>query len=578
MKMKMKMKNNIHQQGGLRYFRFSIVLPLLGVFVISLGSLLNCTSGGVNGGDGGGDDPDKAFNTMIRSSAVFNQPEEILEPEVIDMDVEPANPNYMVMSSGADTRTYNCTTHEYKAAPGYNELFILNPTADVIYPGAIIRGESIPTGEYIPISNRRKPQAISISIIGANEQAAETTVDGYSLSRFRTARLPLLRSSNLEDIAPPANHVFTLNSVHSTKHFALSAALNIKGQATPSVAFGAGATFSLATGNDKQSYIAKFLHRFYTIDIDLPANPSDFFEELPEDLGVSPVYVSSVTYGRQIMLDVKNNRNSLEVQAGLTAAVDVGDRFHLDASLDIEYKNTLETSDVKGFVVGGANMACPAITDAVGLSTCITEGGGNYQDGLAIAYTLRHLRDNSVARVVLAANYTARQCKLTGLTSVPTPSTYQITKVVSSNNDENISNRALEISGQIWVSATTEGVGPKNRCGTAGMSNANYQRINVADRMEGQRLLFNVPGTLKVGKRDVGVGNYNFQATIDVPSNQNLSLCGIFTERDGGGRSDDHFSKWHVVDSGVMGGFQNIRFTEDGGRNMWIQIELQKTR
>ncbi len=49
---------------------------------------------------------------------------------------------------------YDYTISYYSAAAGYDEQIVLNPQTDVIYPGALIKGESILDGSYLPISSK----------------------------------------------------------------------------------------------------------------------------------------------------------------------------------------------------------------------------------------------------------------------------------------------------------------------------------------------------------------------------------------------------------------------------------------
>jgi thiol-activated cytolysin len=80
---------------------------------------------------------------------------------------------------------YNYTIDYYTAAAGYDEQIVLNPQTDVIYPGALIKGESILDGSYIPISADRKPITISTSLQGA--EIVSVKVDDPKLSNVREA-------------------------------------------------------------------------------------------------------------------------------------------------------------------------------------------------------------------------------------------------------------------------------------------------------------------------------------------------------------------------------------------------------
>ena len=94
------------------------------------------------------------FNAAVTNLDAFDQPE---ETPVVETEV--GNPE-----RDAENSTLECITKTYKGAPGFNEMFTLDPTTDVIYPGAILKGETIPTGEYERISGDRAPITISASL------------------------------------------------------------------------------------------------------------------------------------------------------------------------------------------------------------------------------------------------------------------------------------------------------------------------------------------------------------------------------------------------------------------------------
>ncbi|WP_431130388.1 hypothetical protein, partial [Flagellimonas flava] len=72
------------------------------------------------------------INSELASLQAFSQPPEIATPELLD-EQDP--------TGDVD---YECVVKHYKAAPGIDEMLSLDPTTDVIYPGAMLKGESIP--------------------------------------------------------------------------------------------------------------------------------------------------------------------------------------------------------------------------------------------------------------------------------------------------------------------------------------------------------------------------------------------------------------------------------------------------
>lgn len=85
-------------------------------------------------------DPSAELNTYLGQMSSVDNPSPIQTPVIVG---EPT-------SSWSGT-TF-CKSTKYKLGPEYSEGFLLNPTSDVIYPGAIIDGNSIKDGGYRLIS------------------------------------------------------------------------------------------------------------------------------------------------------------------------------------------------------------------------------------------------------------------------------------------------------------------------------------------------------------------------------------------------------------------------------------------
>ena len=229
----------------------------------------------------------------------------------------------------------------------------------------------------MPIVAKRKPLNISVSIIGVAEKSS-ATVENPSLSRVREAYQPLLSTANTAGLTPAANSVFSVRELHHSSQFSLAVGVNIQAQVTPTFATNLGASFGVDQSSEKQSYVARFAHRYFTIDIDLPANPSDLFEEFPTLTGeVSPVYISSVTYGRMVLFNLKSNRSNLEINAALTAGLSIQDRVDFSTDLSTSHRDTLSQTDINSTVIGGSSTVCGGVTSIEDLGECIHEGGTN---------------------------------------------------------------------------------------------------------------------------------------------------------------------------------------------------------
>ena len=337
------------------------------------------------------------FNEEMANLGPFAQPEEIPEP-VVQGTSEPvqddANP------------ALECFTTTYKVAPGFDEMLAMDPTTDVIYPGAMLLGESIPTGEYIPIIADRTPITLSISLQNLNGSPV-VEIEEPKLSTVREGIKSILDQEVTS--ATPAKLNFEISEVYSEEHLRVALGANYR-----SAGNSISAAFNFSQSNYSNKFIVKYLQTYYTIDMDPPAHPSDLFKSLPEvsSFGsASPAYVASMTYGRMVLYTVETNRSLTEINAAFSAAFAAG-----DGSINTEYQQTINSSNIKAVVIGGSAASAAQIVNGPGEVYNFIADGGNYSKespGAPLSYKLRYLKEGTpVATVVLSSEYSVRSCEL----------------------------------------------------------------------------------------------------------------------------------------------------------------------
>lgn len=294
---------------------------------------------------------------------------------------------------------YDYTIQYYSAAAGYNEQIVLNPQTDVIYPGALIKGESILDGSYVPISVNRKPITISTSLQGS--QSVSVEVQDPKLSTVREAVNSLM---NQEYNVPPANLGFTVEKIYSREQMNL--ALNVSYTSGLNDISG---SFNYSNTKIRSRVVAKFIQSYYTLDLDLPSAPSDLINDEPgagSYGSLMPMYISTVTFGRMALFTVESELSETEVNSYLQASYNGVDG---DASEDFEKLN--EKSTIKVYVLGGSGAdASATINGFQDFKKYITQGGNfsKSSPGAPISYKLRYINDNTIAKVVSAASYPVR--------------------------------------------------------------------------------------------------------------------------------------------------------------------------
>jgi len=150
------------------------------------------------------------FNEAVASLNDLNQP---VESSIVETDATAANRD-------AESTELECTTKTYKGAPGFNEMFTLDPTTDVIYPGALLNGESVTTGEYTAIDADRAPITLSTSLSNISGIPSVTIDDPNSLSEVRAGINELL--SREVTGATPAELIIDEAEVYSEEHLSVA--------------------------------------------------------------------------------------------------------------------------------------------------------------------------------------------------------------------------------------------------------------------------------------------------------------------------------------------------------------------
>ncbi|MEL7001799.1 MAG: thiol-activated cytolysin family protein [Bacteroidota bacterium] len=332
-------------------------------------------------------------NDALANLGEFDQPAELASPEQTDEK----------LSRNEEDRSEECSVKTYKAAPGFDEMLALDPTSEVIYPGAMLKGESIPTGEYIGINGGRAPVTLSISLENINGKASTEIIDP-KLSTVREGINSLLAQGVTG--GTPAKLNFETEEVYSEQHLNIALGANYR-SSNKSIS----SSFNFSNSTYKYRYVIKYLQIYYTIDLDLPDNdkPASLFNEVPDLTGTSPVIVSSVKYGRMVLYTVESNASRSEVNAAFSASFGSA-----DGSVDAQYEEVLNSSSIKGIVIGGSGADAAKIVDGPqGVYEFITQGGNYSADspGAPLAYTLRYIkRDFPIARLVLASEYPIRTC------------------------------------------------------------------------------------------------------------------------------------------------------------------------
>ena len=171
--------------------------------------------------------------------------------------------------------------------------------------------------------------------------------------------------------------------------------------------------FEAVNKGEKQIEVVDFKQVYYTANFDAPKNPSDVFasgvtvDQLKArgiDENTPPVYVSSVSYGRQMYVKFETTSKSTELKAAIDAVIK-----GVPIKAESEWARVLKDTKVTVSIVGGnADGAARVVTGTVeDLKKLIQEGAtfSTQNPAVPISYKTAFLKDNQVATIQSNTDY-----------------------------------------------------------------------------------------------------------------------------------------------------------------------------
>ena len=171
--------------------------------------------------------------------------------------------------------------------------------------------------------------------------------------------------------------------------------------------------FEAVNKGEKQIEVVDFKQVYYTANFDAPKNPSDVFasgvtvDQLKArgiDENTPPVYVSSVSYGRQMYVKFETTSKSTELKAAINAVIK-----GVPIKAESEWARVLKDTTVTVSIVGGnADGAARVVTGTVeDLKKLIQEGAtfSTQNPAVPISYKTAFLKDNQVATIQSNTDY-----------------------------------------------------------------------------------------------------------------------------------------------------------------------------
>ena len=374
-----------------------------------------------NNPDGPGDDDPAGASIGDYLAGLNYDADALLNVQPSDAAREPVDTASTTEQDGTTQRT--CTRTTYTLQNNFEEVAILRPTQDVIWPGALVEAnQSLLDGLPEPARFARAPVKIRVDLPGIGEGGTKT-IERPDQANVQTAIDDALEWWNAnayeEGYVNAASSSNRITTSYSSTQASLDLGLNVE-WATGDVQ----SQFNFETSEEKRVVMATYKQAFYTVtfvqesgaqpedvfgpDVSLQAVQSAFSSTAP------PAYVASVTYGRIIMfrMETSSSYTSAEVETAFRYATGA----QVDGDQVSTYEEILQSSSVEVITLGGnAAVASEAVTarSAGDLVPIITGENAVYSrgnPGVPISYAVKYLKDDQVAKLGYTTEYTATEC------------------------------------------------------------------------------------------------------------------------------------------------------------------------
>lgn len=323
---------------------------------------------------------------------------------------------------------YNCVVSRYSITETPREITIFSPDADILWPGSLLQGDKYAGGlgslGELPI-RQRAPLKVFIDLLTEDVTRTVQNPDAASVA---------VAVGNLVQAATNAGHVagssifFDQTTTHSLQQASLNLGISVNYLGTQ-----VQSSLSYNESVEEHTLTAYFTQKMFTVSVVQPQTPSEFFSDEftaarlndqielgrigPDNL---PTYISSVVYGRMLMLTMTSTHSVENMRAALTASRDgIG-----SGSVNATHLKVLDESRIRVSTVGGVDDGVEGLITSGRLSEYFA-ADAPLTAARPLSYTVRNLADNSIAKVSETTVYAINEC--TPADRTPTGARYAFT-------------------------------------------------------------------------------------------------------------------------------------------------------
>lgn len=300
-----------------------------------------------------------------------------------------------------------------------DDIMIFSPTHSVLWPGALVKADQdLARGTPTPIMCQRAPVWLSVDLPGIGGRGVFAVADprhGTVQAAIDNALAYWNDHQYQEGYVSKSRSKYTATVVYSAEQLAASLGVNYR-----ALQGSLSTLCQTTTSRTSTVAVALFKQVFYTVTFDPPSHagavfhPSVSLDDVRGNMGndAPPAYVSSVDYGRILMLRIESSSDTLHADIEGTIKY-LGARVKTTA----DYRKSMEKSKLTLITIGGNAEVNSRPVDASRLEDlheAIQGKNALYSKdnpGQPIAYTVRFLKDGRLAKMGYSTDYTEVVCQ-----------------------------------------------------------------------------------------------------------------------------------------------------------------------
>lgn len=323
---------------------------------------------------------------------IIDEEESSKEVEKSDLTTYEGVPGYWVKSK---TR--------YRMSQSFDETLIKDPAADILYPGAVIRGNTIADATYgffNACNTGRSTYSINATLKNGDGSLLLGSADNIRMSDYRAQFNNWKQLQFSDDAVKTSCSLYHINSKEDAK---FHAGASVKHAIADVVA-----NLDFKFSQKKNHFLIKFIQQKFNVVLDQPRGRATIFTSIHPQLmeNVQPVYVSNINYGRILFLAVSTDESETTVNAAIEFMLKKIKGVDVSGELTTSYNKVQASSNIDMTAVGGnqeqQNM----------LLSHDLEGAMKYMmskvsinEVSPISFQLRYASTGQIARIVSQTEY-----------------------------------------------------------------------------------------------------------------------------------------------------------------------------